>query len=77
MVDPCHQRKGFGRQLVNFGLEFAKRDGTCASVIASETGYLLYVSCGFKPVGWMQEGEENPLRDLPGGQILFNEDTGR
>lgn len=71
MVDPRHQRKGYGRQLVLYGLELAAKENVCASVIASEMGDALYVSCGFRPVGWMQEGEGNPLRDIPGGRILF------
>lgn len=73
MVDPAHQRKGFGRELVCFGLDLATRDCVCASVIASEVGEGLYVSCGFKPVGWVQEGEGNPLSGLPGGRILFRD----
>lgn len=45
----------------------------CASVIASESGEGLYTSCGFKTVGWAGEGETNPLRDVPGGKILFRD----
>jgi predicted N-acetyltransferase YhbS len=73
IVDPPHQRKGLGRELVLYGLELADKEGVCASVIASEVGDGLYVSCGFEPVGYMQEGEGNPLRDIPGGRILFRE----
>jgi GNAT superfamily N-acetyltransferase len=73
IVDPLHQRKGLGRKLVRYGLELADKEGVCASVIASEAGDGLYVSCGFVAVGWMQEGEGNPLRDIPGGRILFRE----
>ena len=73
MVDPAHQRKGYGRELVLYGLKLATEDGICASLIASEAGDGLYVSCGFKPVGWMQEGEGNPLKGVPGGRILFRD----
>jgi GNAT superfamily N-acetyltransferase len=75
IVDPSHQRKGLGRKLVRYGVDLADEDGVCASVIASEAGDGLYVSCGFEPVGYMQEGEGNPLRDIPGGRILFREPT--
>lgn len=73
MVDPSHQRKGLGRQLVRYGQALADQDGVSASLIASEAGDLLYVSCGFQAVGRMQEGEGNPLRNAPGGRILFYE----
>lgn len=73
MVDPKYQRKGFGRDLVRFGVELAAKDGICASLIASEIGEALYMSCGFEPVGYIQEGEGNPLRGLPGGRIMFCE----
>ena len=73
MVDPNHQRKGAGRELVRHGLSLAAKEGICASLIASEAGDGLYVSCGFTPVGWMQEGEGNPLHGVPGGRILFND----
>ena len=42
-------------------------------MIASEAGDGLYASCGFKAVGWMQEGEGNPLRGVPGGRIFFRD----
>lgn len=73
MVDPSHQRKGLGRKLVRYGLELADEEGVCASVIGSEAGDGLYTSCGFEAVGRMQEGEGNPLKNVPGGRILFRE----
>ena len=73
MVDPSHQRKGFGRRLVQYGVDLADLEGVCASVIGSEAGDGLYASCGFQAVGRMQEGEGNPLRDVPGGRIFFRE----
>jgi len=73
MVDPTHQRKGIGRKLVGYGVDLADRDHVCASVIGSEAGDKLYASCGFEAVGRMQEGEGNPLRDVPGGRIFFRE----
>jgi predicted N-acetyltransferase YhbS len=73
VVDPAHQRKGLGRMLVHYGMGLADEDGVCASMIASEAGDSLYASCGFKAVGWMQEGEGNPLRGVPGGRIFFRD----
>lgn len=72
-TDPSYQRKGFGRDLVMWGVQTAKEENICASVVASEKGEGLYTSCGFKPIGWAGEGEGNPLRDLPGGRILFRD----
>ena len=73
MVDPDYQRRGFGRKLVGYGVTLADEEGVCASLIASEVGDALYASCGFEPVGRMQEGEGNPLKDVPGGRIFFRE----
>jgi GNAT superfamily N-acetyltransferase len=73
VVDSAHWRKGYGRELVHYGCKFADEEGVCASLVASEAGDPLYVSCGFKPVGWCQEGEGNPLNGLPGGRILFRD----
>lgn len=73
MVDPSHQRKGLGRRMVLYGVDRADEEGVCASVIGSEAGDGLYASCGFQTVGRMQEGEGNPLRDVPGGRIFFRE----
>jgi hypothetical protein len=53
------------------GVKLAEKDRVCASLVASLSIYALYLSCGFKPVGWVGEGDGNPLRDLPSGQILF------
>ena len=74
-VHPEHQRKGYGKLLVMDGIKLAENDQVCASVIASAQGHLTYISCGFKPVGWVAEGEGNPLQRLPGGEILFLDRT--
>ncbi|GAB7354740.1 hypothetical protein MBLNU459_g5152t1 [Dothideomycetes sp. NU459] len=72
-VDQNQQRKGFGRELVMWGVSKADEERVCASVIASDVGEDFYVSCGFAPVGWAGEGEGNPLRTLPGGCIMFRD----
>lgn len=72
-IDPLYQRRGLGRELVMWGVRMADDELICASVIASESGEGLYTSCGFKTVGWAGEGETNPLRDVPGGKILFRD----
>ena len=53
------------------GVKLAEKDRLCASLVASLSGYPLCLSCGFKPVGWVGEGEGNSLHDLPSGQISF------
>ena len=43
-----------------------------ASVMSSEGNEGFYLRSGFDEiVGWATEGEENPLRDVRGGAILF------
>ena len=73
LVDPAHQRKGLGRKLVFYGLDLADEEGVCASVVASAVGDKLYVSCGFESVGKIGDGDGNPLRNLPGGRVMFRE----
>ena len=53
------------------GVKLVEKDHVIASLVASLSGCRLYVSCGFKEVGWVSEGEGDPLRDLPSGQIMF------
>ena len=47
-VDPKHHRKGLGKKLVNWGLEFAKKEGRDAYLTATEAGKPLYELCGFE-----------------------------
>lgn len=70
-VHPDFQRHGYGRQLVTYGVDLAKRDSVCASLIASTVGDAFYLRCGFTAVGWATEGEGNPLAGVPGGRIMF------
>lgn len=75
-VDPDHGRQGFGRELVAWGFEQARRDGVGCSVIASDGKERFYQSCGFdKVVGTVRDfgGERNPMvtEGIKGGTILF------
>jgi ribosomal protein S18 acetylase RimI-like enzyme len=70
-IDPGYHRRGLGRLLTMEGIKLAEKDRVCASVISSLAGHPLYLSCGFKDVGWATEGEGNPLRVIPSGQIMF------
>ncbi|KAI1329140.1 acetyltransferase [Xylariaceae sp. FL0255] len=49
-VDPKGQRRGAGKLLVMWGVEEAARLGLPAFLEASEEGYHLYRSCGFRDV---------------------------
>ncbi|KAF2843014.1 hypothetical protein M501DRAFT_985169 [Patellaria atrata CBS 101060] len=81
-IDPRFHRRGLGRLLCNWGIDKARREGVCASVVASgdaeSKGF--YQSVGFvTPAGRATEGEGNPLSGYPlganaiikGGLILF------
>ncbi|KAF2163009.1 hypothetical protein M409DRAFT_57692 [Zasmidium cellare ATCC 36951] len=49
-VDPGHQRKGAGRELVQWGLDKARKDATEAIVEGTPPGQPCYRACGFKTV---------------------------
>lgn len=70
---PEFQGKGYGRELVVWGLQRAKREGVAASVISAKGKEGFYKKCGFGVlVGWASEGgEANPLHLVPGGAILW------
>jgi GNAT superfamily N-acetyltransferase len=50
-VRPGYQRRGVGRELVNWGLRHAGERGEKVYLEASQAGYPLYVHLGFKFVG--------------------------
>ncbi|KAF2181603.1 acyl-CoA N-acyltransferase [Zopfia rhizophila CBS 207.26] len=73
-VDPRFQGRGLAKELVQWGLDYAKEEGVCASVIASESGYEFYKRMGYTvQVGHATEGEGNPLAGLKSGWILFTD----
>jgi hypothetical protein len=57
---------------VQWGLDRAKEENVCASVIASQGNDNFYLRCGFdEVVGNCKQGEGNPLMGIEGGDILF------
>lgn len=72
---PSYQGHGYGKELVVHGVERAKEEGICASLISAKGKETFYQKFGFgEPVGWASEGgEANPIHMVPGGAILFTE----
>lgn len=71
-MHPDHQGYGFGRELVEWGINEANREGVCASVMSSDGKEAFYLKCGFEEiVGNATAGEGNPLSGINGGAILF------
>lgn len=71
-VHPSYERRGFGRELVHWGLERAREEGVHASVLASHNNDPFYLRCGFEEVvANCTEGEGNPLAGVDGGSIIF------
>ena len=70
-VDNRYQSRGFGRRLVNWGLDQARNEGLPAAVIAARGRERFYGRCGFELlVGWATEPvvrngveEPNPLKE--------------
>ena len=55
-VSPSYQRKNIGGQLVDWGLEHAKREGVPATLTASPVGLGLYRKRGFKVMNALDVG---------------------
>lgn len=74
-VAPAYQNRGYGRQLVKWGLEQAEREGVAASVLSAEGKERFYQRCGFVDVvGRATDGVGNPLAGrVRGGAILFRD----
>lgn len=49
-VDPAHQRRGIGQQLVEWGLQQARREHVCVGLEAGAKGAGLYQKLGFHMV---------------------------
>ena len=52
-TDPPHQRRGAGAMLVQWGCEIADELGLECYLEASDAGYRLYKSKGFRDVGYL------------------------
>ena len=73
-VDPTHEKRGYGRELVKYGFDRAKEEDVGCSVICADGKENFYQACGFDVVvGYVSDegGEENPARNISGGQIRF------
>lgn len=70
---PQYQGKGYGKELVLWGVQRAKAEGVAASLIAAKGKEGFYMKCGFgEPIGWASEGgEENPIHHVAGGAIMW------
>lgn len=73
-VAPECERQGIGRELVEWGFAQARREGVGCTVISAAGMEGFYRKCGFDvDDGTVHDdgGEENVLRDIPGGAIHF------
>ncbi|KAL7758360.1 hypothetical protein ACKLNR_012887 [Fusarium oxysporum f. sp. zingiberi] len=71
-VRPDFQGKNVGRKLVQWGLEQAKADGICASVVSAFGTEEFYKKCGFdEQYGSARQGEGNPLADVEGANMFW------
>ncbi|KAL6703366.1 hypothetical protein ACN47E_009708 [Coniothyrium glycines] len=69
---PDYQGRGYGRQLVLWGLDRAREENVHASVVASEGNSPFYLRCGYDEViANVTKGEGNPLNGVSGGDLLF------
>ncbi|KAK3672858.1 hypothetical protein LTR78_007211 [Recurvomyces mirabilis] len=77
-VDPMTGKKGYGRQMLEWGMQRAKEDGLACSLIAGKGAVGFYRRCGFDiEVGTLTDegGDDNPMRraGVEGGTIMFYE----
>lgn len=73
-VDPDTQTRGFGRALVNVGMEYAREQGICASVKAQAGCERFYQACGFEIVAGADPGTPGyPLRGAPEAIVMFKD----
>lgn len=50
-VHPDHQRRGIGKQLLNWGLDKAREQDKDVYLIATPAGFPLYQAVGFENLG--------------------------
>lgn len=73
-VDPKAERKGYGKELVKYGMDLARAEGVGSSVIAAAGRATFYEACGYdKQVGTTSDhgGEDNPLYNVETGTVHF------
>jgi len=70
-IDPKYQGKGYGREMVMWGVQRAAEENIVVGMMSSHEKEGFYQKCGFKLVGWGGEGVGNPVGHIPGGAILF------
>lgn len=71
-IDTRYRGEGHAKALVHWGLDRAREEGVCASVVSSGALYPFFLKMGFvHEVGTVTEGKGNPLKDTVGGWILF------
>ncbi|WZH50284.1 N-acetyltransferase domain-containing protein [Fusarium acuminatum] len=71
-VRPDFQGRNVGRKLVQWGLEQAKAEGICASVVSAFGTDEFYKKCGFdEQYGSARQGEGNPLADIEGANMFW------
>lgn len=69
-VHPKYQGQMYGRGLVQWGVNEAKQEGVCASLISASGKERFYGRFGFVEVGRANVG---PLSGIDGGAIMFND----
>ncbi|KAF2860640.1 hypothetical protein K470DRAFT_264252 [Piedraia hortae CBS 480.64] len=73
-VSPSTQGQGVGKRLVHYGFDKAKQEGVPVSVVSANGKDGFYKKCGFTTfAGNVGEGEGNPLRNAPGGNVYFTD----
>ncbi|KAM0186756.1 hypothetical protein ACHAPQ_009377 [Fusarium lateritium] len=71
-VRPDFQGRGVGRKLVQWGLEQARSEGVCASVVSALGKDQFYIKCGFdEQYGSARKGDGNPLANVEGSNIFW------
>lgn len=77
-VRPSSQGRGVGRMLVRWGLDRARDEGVCASVVAARGKDPFYRKCGFdvQDGNWGMGGEDNPLHGFEGGNMHWRAPAG-
>ncbi|KAI4725890.1 hypothetical protein E4T49_06367 [Aureobasidium sp. EXF-10728] len=76
---PEYQGHGYGKELLQWGIERATEEGICVSLVSANGKDGFYKRYGIdQEAGWASEGgKENPIHDIAGGMILFSRKLGK